>query len=82
MAQPERTKTTMARTAAGATQITCATVERTAGRSDSEGTYIVRLSPVRQRELGVKPGAYVKVSYESVSVLACLGVQDIRDDTI
>lgn len=60
--------------------IQCTRVRRTKDRPGSEGTYIVRLSPTNRRRLGVRDGAYLKVSYGKASVLACLSEDSTQND--
>lgn len=60
--------------------IQCNRVRRTEDRPGSEGTYIVRLSPTDRRQLGVRDGAYLKVSYGKASVLACLSEDSTQKD--
>jgi hypothetical protein len=55
-------------------------VKRTDKRPGSEGTYIVRLSRANVRQLKIRNGAYLKVSYGEASVIACLSVDETLDE--
>ncbi len=54
--------------------VTCSHVMPTSERPDSEGTYIVRLTPDKSQELKAKKKEYLRVRYGNNSVLARLSV--------
>ena len=62
--------------------IKCARVLPTRLRPGSKGTYIVRLSRANGKQLKVKNGAYLRVSYGKASVLACFSIDDELDNNI
>ncbi len=63
--------------------IQCMRLAPTQYRPDSEGTYIVRLSPNNRTRLKVRNKSYLKVSYGETSTLACLIVdKSLNDDDI
>ena len=63
--------------------IQCMRLAPTQYRPDSEGTYIVRLSPNNRTRLKVRNKSYLKVSYGEASTLACLIVdKSLNDDDI
>lgn len=56
-------------------------VIRTDKRPGSEGTFIVRLTRARSRQLRMKNGQYARVRYGNSSVTACLSIDDeLADD--
>ena len=51
-------------------------------RPNAQGIYIVRFSPKKRDELGVRDGDYVRITYGNVSVLGCLRVDENIDNEL